>query len=148
MSDPEERWAQQDYKNEVRAHRSVLVRYFLIAVGTVSVALGIAGIFLPVLPTTPFLLLAAACYANSSERFYNWLMNHPWFGSYIRGWRVHRAIPLRAKIIAITLIIVTIGTSVVFFIPLWPVKIGVALIGIAVIVFLLRMKTLPADVKV
>lgn len=63
------------------------VRILLIVCGTLSLALGILGIFLPVLPTTPFLLLAAACYARSSKRFYHWLMNTPWCGEYIHNYR-------------------------------------------------------------
>ena len=61
-------------------------------------ALGIAGIFLPLLPTTPFLLLAAACYVRSSPRLYRWLMNHRWTGEYIRDYREKRGLPLRTKI--------------------------------------------------
>lgn len=133
-----------DYSDEVRAHRSPVVRWLLIASGTISLGLGIAGIFLPVLPTTPFLLLTAACYANSSVRFYNWLMNQRHLGPYIRNWRIHGTIPLRAKIVAITLLVVTMGTSIVFFIPLLPVKILIGVIGAVVVIYLLRMPTTKA----
>lgn len=130
-----------DYSHEVRLHRSRIVRHLLAIAGTFSLGLGIVGIFLPLLPTTPFLLLAAICYANSSEKFYNWLMNHRFFGSYIRNWRRYGAIPLKAKIVAIVLIVVTIGSSIVFVIPLLGVKILLGCIGLAVIVYLLRMPT-------
>lgn len=105
----------KDYSDEVRLHRSRLVRFLLFIAGSISLALGIIGIFTPILPTTPFLLLSAACYARASHRFYNWLMNNRYFGSYIRDWRIHKMIPLRAKILAISMIFLTIGTTVFFF---------------------------------
>ena len=72
----------------------------MITTGTFFVGLGIIGIFLPLLPTTPFLLLAAACYARSSKRFYNWLLNNKWFGNYIKNYRERKGIPLQIKIIS------------------------------------------------
>jgi len=71
------------------------VRVALIVVGTISTALGILGIFVPILPTTPFLLLAAACYSRSSQRFYDWLLNNKYFGNYIRNYLEKKGIPLR-----------------------------------------------------
>ena len=68
-------------------NRSLMLRYVLLAIGWLSVALGVIGIFLPVLPTTPFLLLAAACFARSSPRFYQWLVQHPRLGPWIRDYR-------------------------------------------------------------
>ena len=69
-------------------------RFLLIIAGTIFLVFGIIGIFLPILPTTPFLLLAAACYARSSKRFYNWLMNNKWFGNYIKNYNEGRGVPL------------------------------------------------------
>ncbi|WP_001254759.1 YbaN family protein [Leptospira interrogans] len=131
----------KDYNDEVRLHRSRLVRFLLFITGSISLALGIIGIFTPILPTTPFLLLSAACYARASHRFYNWLMNNRYFGSYIRDWRIHKMIPLRAKILAISMIFLTIGTTVFFFIPILAVKILVSLIGIFVVIYLIRIPT-------
>ena len=71
--------------------------------GCIALALGIVGIFLPLLPTTPFLLLAAALWVRSSPRLYAWLLSHRCFGEYIRNFRENRAIPLRAKIFSIVL---------------------------------------------
>lgn len=127
-----------DYRDEVRLSGSKLVRYALLAVGSISLVLGTLGVFLPVLPTTPFLLLTAACYARGSVRVYNWLMNNRYFGGYIRAWRQERRIPVRMKMAAIIMIAITIGSSVAFFIPLLPVKILTGLIGIAVIVYIAR----------
>ena len=65
--------------------------------GALALAAGIVGIFLPVLPTTPFVLLAAFCFSRSSARAEAWMLNHPRFGPMVRNWRQHRAVPLRAK---------------------------------------------------
>ena len=79
-----------------------------IALGTLSLALGILGIFLPLLPTTPFLLLTAALYFKSSPRLYNWLLNHKHLGPYIRNFRENKAIPLRVKVISVSLVWLTL----------------------------------------
>ena len=84
--------------------RSRLLQWVLRIVGVLSVALGVLGILLPLLPTTPFLLLAAGCFVRSSPKLYAWLLNHKWFGSYIRHYREHKAIPLRAKIVVLALL--------------------------------------------
>lgn len=89
----------------------MLIRPLLIAAGSIAVALGIAGIFLPLVPTTPFLLLAAACYVRSSPRLYRWLMNHPWTGDYIRDYREKRGLPLRTKILLVLLLWATVFWS-------------------------------------
>ena len=132
--------------DRARPHRSRIVRGLLFAAGLLSVGLGVLGVFLPVLPTTPFMILAAACFAQSSDRFYQWLLNHRVFGQMIRDWREHGTIPLRAKLIAIPLIVLTIGASILFVVPLLPVKILLGCIGLGVIVFLLRMPTTPSSV--
>ncbi|MBN2408959.1 MAG: YbaN family protein, partial [Candidatus Aminicenantes bacterium] len=97
-----------------------LTRSALIAGGTLSVALGAVGIFMPVLPTTPFLLLAAVCYARSSDRLYRWLLNNRWFGESIRNYREGRGLPLRLKILTILTLWLTIGISAFFAVSsLW-----------------------------
>lgn len=89
-----------------------LKRHSLIALGTICLAIGIIGIFTPILPTTPFLLLAAACYLRSSQRFHSWLMNNRIFGSYIRNYTEGRGIPIKVKLFTIALLWVTIGISI------------------------------------
>ena len=84
------------------------MRYLLMVLGSVALALGVAGIFLPLLPTTPFLLLAAALYFRSSPRLYDWLLSHRHLGPYIRNFRENRAIPLRVKIVSVSLVWVTL----------------------------------------
>jgi uncharacterized membrane protein YbaN (DUF454 family) len=72
-------------------------RWVYLTIGAASLALAFAGVFLPVLPTTPLALVAAWAFGRSSPRFEAWLLRHPWFGPPIRRWRAHRVIPMRAK---------------------------------------------------
>ncbi len=115
------------------------VRWLLIAAGTFSVFLGLLGIILPLLPTTPFLLLAAASYAKSSEKFYHWLINNRFFGSYIKNYRDGKGIPLRVKITAISFLWTTILITAVFFIPVIAVKILLIVIAVGVTVHIVKI---------
>ncbi len=81
----------------IPTRRSVWRRLPWLVAGVISLALGVLGIFLPLLPTTPFVLLAAFCFARGSQRCERWLVTHPRFGPMIAQWRAHRAVPLRAK---------------------------------------------------
>ena len=101
-----------------------------IILGTVSLALGIIGIFLPLLPTTPFLLLTAALYFRGSPRLYQWLLNHKCLGPYIRSFRENKAIPLRAKIISLLLMWGTMVYCIFFLIPLTEIKIVLFLVAV------------------
>jgi uncharacterized membrane protein YbaN (DUF454 family) len=118
------------------------LRYVLIAIGTISVALGFLGILLPVLPTTPFLLLAAACYIRSSRRFYCWLINNRFCGKYIQNYREKNGIPLKLKIFVISLLWITILASVIFVVDLFVIRILLVLIAVGVTVHISRIKTL------
>ena len=89
-----------------------LKRQLLIIAGTLSLAVGIVGIVVPILPTTPFLLLAAGCYLRGSQRFYNWLMGSRWLGGYIRNYFEGRGLPLKVKFFTIILLWVTISISI------------------------------------
>lgn len=88
----------------MRPQRNPVVRFILIAVGCISLLLGIAGIFLPLLPTTPFVLLTAWCFYQSSEAFHAWLVQHRTFGPIIRDWQQRRAISRRSKIFALAML--------------------------------------------
>ncbi|GAE85317.1 hypothetical protein JCM10512_3737 [Bacteroides reticulotermitis JCM 10512] len=105
-------------------------------------ALGIIGIFLPVLPTTPFLLLTAALYFKGSPRLYQWLLNHKYFGPHIRNFRENKSIPLRAKIISLSLMWGTMLYCIFYLIPYLWVQIVLALIAIGVTYHILSFKTL------
>jgi len=129
----------EDYSDEVRKHGSLPVRVMLVAAGTLCVGLGIVGLFMPVLPTTPFLLLAAACYARASSRFYNWLLNNRIFGPTIREWRRYRSIPYRTKLTAIALMGVTLTSSIVFFVRSPYLQAALAALGVALAVWMYRI---------
>lgn len=118
------------------------IRILLIVAGTFSTVLGILGIFVPVLPTTPFLLLAAACYARSSQRFYDWLLNNKYFGNYLRDYQQRKAVPLKVKILTLALLWVTIGCSVVFAVDVTLVRVLLILIAIGVSIHVLSLRTL------
>ncbi len=115
-------------------------RLCLVVIGTLFLSLAIAGVLLPLLPTTPFLLLAAACYARSSTKFYRWLMTNRVFGSYIRNYVERRGVPLRVKVLSILLLWTTIGCSAVFAVDaLWArVLLGVVAIGVTFHILSLR----------
>ncbi len=85
------------------------VKIVLTILGLLSLVLGVVGIFLPLLPTTPLLLLSAWCFIRSSTKLYDWLLNHPYLGKYIRNFREHRAIPLRVKVLSVAMVWLTIG---------------------------------------
>ena len=135
----------KDYDHHVRKHASPTVRGVLVVVGTVSVAAGVAGAFLPVLPTTPFLLLAAACYARASRRFYNALLNNRTFGPTILEWQEHRSMAYRTKITAIVLMALTLTVSIVFFVePPW-LQAALALFGVVLAVYMYRIPSRPVS---
>lgn len=117
----------------------------LVAVGFVSVALGVIGIVVPLLPTTPFLLLAAACFIRSSDRAYRWLMTHRLLGPYIRNYREHRAATRRAKVVAVLLLWAAIGYSVLVVVQSLAARIALLVIAVAVTAHVLTLRTLAAD---
>ena len=118
-----------------------LIKIILISVGSLSVLLGILGIFLPLLPTTPFLLLAALCYSRSSERFYQWLVTNRWFGEYIRNYREGRGITSKHKITILCLLLLTMGYSVFFVGSAGWIQLLLCAIAVAVTIHILRIKT-------
>ncbi len=118
-----------------------IIKALFIALGTLSVAFGVVGIFVPILPTTPFLLLAAFFYARSSDTFLRWLLYNRWFGAYIRNYREGHGIPRREKFLTITALWLTIGLSATFAVSLWWVKLLLIVIAIAVTIHLVMIKT-------
>lgn len=123
---------------------SILARvkkWLLIAAGTICVILGVVGIFLPLLPTTPFLLLAAVCYAGSSPKFYRWLLNNRWFGRYIKNYREGKGLTLTTKIVSTGLLWATIGISAAFFVPGLAGRLALLAIALGVTLHLLSRPT-------
>lgn len=119
-------------------------RILLIIFGWISVVLATLGVVLPLLPTTPFLLLAAWCFARSSPRFHSWLLYRSWFGSYLRHWQEHRALPPGAKGKAVLVIIMTFAVSL-YLVPLWWVR--VLLLGVMCGLLIMMWRLPVVDLK-
>lgn len=109
--------------------------------GFSSLILGIIGIALPILPTTPFLLLSSFLFLKSSEKLYNWLLNNKILGQYIKDFQIEESIPLKVKISSISLLWITISTSAVFFIHILWLKLLLFAIAIGVTIHILHYKT-------
>ena len=109
-------------------------------IGTLALVLGVIGIFLPLLPTTPFLLLAAACYIKASPRAYNWLINHRFLGAYIRDYRAGRGIPLKTKIVTIAILWLTLSISA-YKLHHIHIRVFLLLVGLGVTLHLITVKT-------
>ena len=119
------------------------MKIFLIVVGSISFVLGVVGMFLPMLPTTPFLLLSAAAWFKASPALYEWLLNHKIYGEYIRNFREHRAIPLRVKIISVSLVWLTIGYCIFAVVEeWWWAQLLMTLLAVAISWHILSFKTL------
>ncbi len=112
-------------------HPSATVRWLLLVAGIVATALGVVGAFLPVLPTTPFLLLAAACFARASPKLDRRLTESKTFGPMIVEWRTHRAIPWRTKLVALGLMSAMIAVSATWFVEPWWAKALLVAVGVA-----------------
>jgi len=119
-----------------------LAKAALVVMGTASLALGIAGAFIPLLPTTPFVLLAAACYARSSRRFYSWLTTNRFFGKHIVNYVELRGIPATVKVLSISLLWITIGCSAAFAIDVLWARALLALVALGVTAHVLSLHTL------
>lgn len=133
-----------DYSHETKVTANPILRYVWLALGLFFTGLGFLGYILPGLPGTVFILIAVYFFARSSPRFYNWLLNNKLFGQLIRDWRAGKGIPLRAKIMAIAVIAITISMSI-FAIPNQLVKIIVALCGVGVSIYLWTRPTKIAE---
>lgn len=120
-------------------HGSRAVRIFFGIAGVVSLSLGVVGIFMPVLPTTPLVLLAATCFARSYRPFHEWLLAHRVFGPMIEEWHTHRSIPYRTKITAIVTMSLTLGASIVFFVEAPWLKALLAACGVGLGVWMYRI---------
>ena len=118
------------------------MKFLFAFLGSVSLALGIMGVFLPVLPTTPFLLLSATLYMRSSQRLYDWLMSHKYLGAYIRNFREHKALPLRVKIVSVTMVWATLLYCAFFVAKEWWMSAVFIVIATGVSVHIISFKTL------
>jgi len=132
-------------REPVRVHRSRAARAFFITVGFVSLALGIIGAFLPLLPTTVFVLVAAYCFARSSERFYTALLDNKHFGPAIQDWQQHKCISQRSKVYAIALVVLSFGITTSGFVDSSPSRALLALLGATLVVYLYRLPSCGSE---
>jgi len=122
--------------------RQKIVRALFFVAGSVSLALGTIGIVLPLLPTTPLLLLALACYCRSSKRMTKWVLSNKYFGSYIRRYKEGKGIPIKTKIVALAALWITISYSAFFIVNIWwIVQLILFAIAIAVSIHIIRLPT-------
>jgi len=122
--------------------RQKIVRALFFVAGSVSLALGTIGIVLPLLPTTPLLLLALACYCRSSKRMTKWVLSNKYFGSYIRRYKEGKGIPIKTKIVALAALWITISYSAFFIVNnWWIVQLILFAIAIAVSIHIIRLPT-------
>jgi uncharacterized membrane protein YbaN (DUF454 family) len=119
---------------------SPLLRAVLIVVGSASLVLGVIGIFLPVLPTTPFLLLTAACYARASTRLYRWLLGQPSLGPIITEWRTTRSLPPGVKTRALVVVAITFAISV-WLVHSLLLQVALVITAAILMAFLIRIPT-------
>jgi uncharacterized membrane protein YbaN (DUF454 family) len=122
-----------------------LKKRLLIVAGTLAVILGVMGIFLPVLPTTPFLLLAAYCYARSSQKLHRALLNNRFFGTYLRNYLVGRGMSLKYKVLTLALLWLLIGATVAFATDSTLLRAILGVVAAGVTIHILSIKTLSAQ---
>jgi uncharacterized membrane protein YbaN (DUF454 family) len=136
---------QQNGSPENKHVKSALLRGILITCGWVFTVGGVAGIFLPLVPTVPFLLLAAACFARSSERFHAWLVTHNQLGPLLRDYLEGTGIPLRVKKMAIGMVWVSFPVSTVLFVQALWLKVLLIVTAVAITLYLLTLPTAVND---
>ena len=121
--------------------QSKVVRLLWNTVGTLFLALGLIGIPLPLLPTTPFLLIAAACYLRGSRRMYDWMMTNKYFGAYLRDYLEGKGVAITAKVVALSALWGVIAFSAVFATENAIVRVGLLAVAVGVTIHLLTLKT-------
>lgn len=114
------------------------IRALLAVVGTVSLAIAVVGIVVPILPTTPFLLIAAACYARASTRLYGWLLGQPTLGPIIDRWRTSRTLAPGVKARALVAVVVTFAISIAV-VESFEIRLLLVGLAAALLLFLLRI---------
>jgi uncharacterized membrane protein YbaN (DUF454 family) len=117
------------------------MRIVLLTIGWISLGLGAIGLFVPVLPTTPFVLLAAACFLRSSERLHRWLVEHPTFGTHIADYLEGKGLTRRTKIVALATLWGSVAVSTIFFVPLPIADAIIVAIAAGVTIYLLNLPT-------
>lgn len=135
---------EEQERSSMRLHDSRVVRALYLTVGFAALILGVVGIVLPVLPTTPFVLLAAACFARSSQRFHDKLLANRTAGPIIREWMEHRSIARRVKRWVYVLMALSFGSSILLLTSVWH-QVMLAVMGITLVAFIWRIPVRDAD---
>lgn len=130
---------------KVKRIENVWIKRLLILLGFITLVLGVVGIFLPLLPTTPFLLLSAYFFSKSSDKFYNMLLTNKYVGKYITDFREGNGITMKTKVSSVLMMWLAVGSSIIWFIDFVPAKIILFVISSSVSYYLLSMKTLKED---
>lgn len=124
--------------------RSRVLRGVLMGLGLIFLGIGIVGVWIPLIPTTGPVLLAAYLFSKSSARFDRWLVNHRVFGPVVRDWRAGRGFTVRLKLVAVVAIAATFTLTVGFAVDNSPVRVGLIALAIGLVVYILRLPTKPA----
>jgi hypothetical protein len=132
---------QNRYEHTQRTRKNLILRVILLTVGSLALLIGTIGIVVPGIPTTPFILIAAACYIRSSERLYRWLITNRFFGPVIITWREKRGLTLQTKIVTFLLVWGLLGGAALFLVE--SIFMRGLLIGLAMVktLVLLRLRT-------
>ena len=123
--------------------RSSIARRLLIGLGFLFVGFGAVGVVLPLVPTTPFLLVAAWAFAQASPRFHRWLLGSPVFGRMLRRWNRDRCVSRRVKVLALTMLVVVLGSSLIFFVDRLLIRVVMGLVGAVGAAVVLSLRTCP-----
>lgn len=119
------------------------MKWFFVISGLISLGLAVLGIFLPILPTTPLLLLSAALFYRGNRGLYDWLLQHPRFGPYIQNFMVHKTIPLRIKVLSITMVWLTLLNCAIFVSAHWAFRLFFIVLAIAITLHISSYKSTP-----
>lgn len=131
----------EKYSETGTVHRLWVVRWLFIGIGSLSLGLGVLGIFLPLLPTTPFVLLAAGCYMRSWPRMYRWLVTSPLLGPVITTWQAKRGLTLRTKVTTLVLVWLMLGSAALWLVESQVMQYGLIVLALVKTVVLARMRT-------
>jgi uncharacterized protein len=129
-------------QNNINAFKNPVIRTILLVSGFIFLILGVIGAILPILPTTPFIILAAACFARSSQKFYDLLYNNKFFGKVLRDYRDKKGLVLKYKIYILTMLWLTLSSTAIFFTDSIIVRMILFSIAIGVTIHISRYKTL------
>ena len=134
----------EEYSETGTVHRSWIVRWLLMGIGSLALGLGVLGIFLPLVPTTPFVLLAAGCYMRSWPCMHRWLVTSPLLGPVITTWQTKRGLTLRTKVTTLMLVWLMLGSAALWLVESQVMQYGLVVLALVKTVVLARMRTVQS----